>query len=91
MQRVLRRGTRIAAIFVAVFGILYVRFSSGIWRENEVSSVVHWGMFPIALLFAFAAAVLEASGASSEARRDALWALAGSVSGYALLHLVGVV
>ncbi|MGH7822557.1 MAG: hypothetical protein ACREQ9_22580 [Candidatus Binatia bacterium] len=85
------RASRIAAIALGVFGILYLRFSAGLLEDNEVSRLVHWGMLPIALLFAFGAWALEMSDTGSVARRDALWALAGSVSGYAVLRIAGSV
>jgi hypothetical protein len=89
MKRFVMRGGRVAAVGFAAFGVLWLRFSAGIWPENEVSGVVHWGLLPIAFLLGFGAWALEMSRTGSLARRDTLWGVAGALSCWALLRLLG--
>jgi len=86
MARVVRAG----GVFLLVVAILWTRFSLGFWRENEATRVIHWGMFPIAVLLGVAAGALEASGSGSPARRDVVWGMAAGVFSFAALRLAGL-
>jgi hypothetical protein len=85
------RAVRIAGSMIVAWGLLYLRFSSGIAPQTEVDPMVHWALLPIALLIAAANAAAEVNHSGSVPRRDLLWGLCGALVSFAVLHWVRVV
>lgn len=82
----LARACRIVGAFTAVWAVLYVRFSSGVFPATEVDPFVHWALLPIALLIGAANGAFEVSGSASVPRRDTLWGLSTALASFAIAH-----
>ena len=87
----LTRALRIGGTLVAGWGILYLRFSAGLFPATEADPMVHWALLPIALLLGLANGAMEANGAGSVLRRDVIWGLAIALASFAVLHWIKIV
>ncbi|HSD09349.1 MAG TPA: hypothetical protein VLF14_00065 [Candidatus Binatia bacterium] len=85
------RVLRIAGAFAAAWAFLYLRFSAGLFPTTEVDPMVHWALLPIAVLLGLANAAMEANGAGSVHRRDAIWGLATALASFGILHWIKIV
>ena len=84
------RAIRMAAIFVAIFGVLFLRFAAGIVRETEADRAVPWAALAVALLVGVGAWAMEVTGSATPARRDFFWALTTALVGFSILRLAGL-
>jgi hypothetical protein len=87
----LTRALRIGGTLAAVWALLYLRFSAGLFPATEADPMVHWALLPIALLLGLANGAMEANRSGSVPRRDAIWGLAIALASFAILHWVKIV
>jgi hypothetical protein len=85
------RGLRVAGIAALVFGVLYLRFAGGMFPDNEVSPMIHWGLLPMALLFALGGWAAEVNATMTTLRRDALFGLSSGLTVFSLLRISGAI
>ena len=85
------RVLRIGGTLAAAWAFLYLRFSAGLFPTTEADPIVHWALLPIALLLGLANSAMEANGAGSVPRRDAIWGLATALASFAILHWIKIV
>ena len=85
------RLVRIGGSLVAVWGVLFLRFTAGVVTPTEADAVVHWALLPIAVLIAVANGAMEANESGSVPRRDALWGLSSALATFAILHWAKIV
>jgi hypothetical protein len=84
------RASRIIATFAVIFGVLYLRFASGIIRGTEVDRVVPWAFLVVSLLFGTGAWAMEVTGSGPLGRRDQLWGMTAALSSFAVLRLTTI-
>jgi hypothetical protein len=84
------RALRIGAIVAGMLAVLWIRFSSGVFPENEVSPVLHWGLLPIAFLLGLTAVALEVNASASVTRRDTLFGISAALIAFCVLRLLAV-
>ena len=85
------RLLRIAGIAALLFVVLYLRFAAGIFPENEVSPMIHWGLLPMSLLFGLGGWAAEVNGTMTTLRRDSLFGLSSGLAVFALMRIAGAV
>jgi hypothetical protein len=90
VNRTVVRALRMTATFAVIFGVLYLRFASGVIRGTEVDRVVPWAFLVVSLLFGTGAWAMEVTGAGPLGRRDQLWGMTAALSSFALLRLTSL-
>lgn len=90
MSPKIMRAVRMIAVFLAVFAVMVLRFTSGLVRGTEADRAAPWAFLTIATLIGVGAWAMEVSGSGTAGRRDSFWGLAAALLGFSILKLAGL-